>query len=137
MAALTAGRATPRRDPDCTSLPVAAGVVIYKGSIVVINAAGFACPGKTGVGVTVLGCAERRANATGLTDGAISVTVRSGICFKWANSTAADLITAAKVGQPCYVVDDQTVASNDGGGTRPVCGIIKGVEQDGVWVYVK
>lgn len=137
MAALTEGRATPRRDPDCTSLPVTGGVVIYEGAIVVTNANGFACPGKTGAGLTVQGCAERRANAVGLVDGAINVTVRSGICFKWANATAADQITPAKVGQNCFVLDDQTVAATDGGGTRPVCGVVKGVEVDGVWVYIK
>ncbi|KAK0329991.1 hypothetical protein LTR94_034588, partial [Friedmanniomyces endolithicus] len=54
--------------------------------------------------------------------------------FRWANSAAADAITRAEIGDPAYIVDDQTVAKTNGGATRSVAGTIRDVDAQGVWV---
>lgn len=61
------------------------------------------------------------------------VVVRPGI-YAWKNSSGADAVTQADVGSTCYVVDDETVAKTDGGGTRSAAGVVIAVDQDGVWV---
>jgi len=61
--------------------------------------------------------------------------VRPGV-FKFANSANGDLIAQANVCADCYIVDDNTVALTDGGGTRSRAGKIVGVDSDGVWVVV-
>lgn len=133
MTALTADRNTPNRDGEMFGLPVATNVKIYGGAIVMLNATGYATKGATATGQICAGRAEDLADNTGGADGAKTVTVRSGV-FKFANSAAADLITAAEIGDNCYIVDDQTVAKTDGTATRSVAGKIVGVDSDGVWV---
>jgi hypothetical protein len=58
----------------------------------------------------------------GLVD-ACQVEVEFGV-FGWANGAGVDAVTVANIGQLAYVVDDQTVGLTDGGGTRPVAGVI-------------
>lgn len=53
---------------------------------------------------------------------------------RFANSGAADAITAAEIGDVCYIVDDQTVAKTDGTGSRSPAGLIAAVDAQGVWV---
>lgn len=107
--------------------------MIYAGSLVCLGADGFAVPGTTALGLTPLGRAERRVDNSDGESGAVRVRYRRG-CFRWDNSPAADEITAAEIGNACYVVDDQTVAKSDGGGTRSHAGIIADVDAFGVWV---
>lgn len=101
-------------------VPVEAGVTIYGGALVVIDAAGNACPaGNVGAGYVagaVLGMADA-GNAGGgvssVSGGAVAgssfIQVRNG-CFLWDASTAGGAITKANFGQKVYAVDDHTVA---------------------------
>lgn len=123
MAALTADRNTQRRTGDNFSRPVAAGVNIFAGALVVLNAAGYAEPGTTSTAVIADGRAEDPANNVGGANAAINVPVHAGI-FLWDNSAGGDLIAQANVGATCYVVDDHTVALTTGGGTRSPAGKI-------------
>jgi predicted RecA/RadA family phage recombinase len=133
MPALTANRDTLARDGVTFSVPVAAAKKIYAGALVALDAAGNATPGAVATTLIGLGRAEALAdNSTGAA-GAISVEVRKGV-FRFANSAAGDLITRAEIGDNAYIVDDQTVAKTDGGGTRSVAGKIVDVEAAGVWV---
>ena len=43
-------------------------------------------------------------------------------------------ITAADIDASAYIVDDETVAKTDGGGTRSIAGTIKQVDAAGVWI---
>ncbi|MEZ4395073.1 MAG: hypothetical protein R3A48_28680 [Polyangiales bacterium] len=45
-------------------------------------------------------------------------------------------MTDLDIYRPCYVVDDNTVARHDALGTRPVMGIVEGVDDFGVLVSV-
>lgn len=131
MVALTAGRNTPARYDGIEHHPVKGGVTIYAGAQVVLDAAGWAMPGQPGVGLIAVGRAEHAATAA--TNGERNVRVRRG-CFQFANSASADAITRAEIGDPAYVVDDQTVAKTNGSGTRSQAGIIRDVDAQGVWV---
>lgn len=132
MVALTAGRNTPKRERnDVEGHPVLNGVTVFVGAQVCLNAAGFAIPAAIGVGLIPLG----RADATVVGDGVKPVTTRRGT-FRWNNSAASDAIGRPEIGDQAFMVDDQTVAKTDGGGTRSPAGIIRDVDAQGVWVLI-
>lgn len=130
MAALTADRNTPMKDGELVSVPVATGVTIFAGSLVVANSSGFAAPGSVATTHTYLGRAEEKVVNPGA-NGAVSVLVRRKKAFKWANK-AGDLVTQALLGKSCYIEDDQTVRLTATGAS--VAGRVIAVESDGVWV---
>ena len=103
--ALAADRETPAKGQGEKSYPVGTNVVIYKGSLVCINAAGYAAPAAQSASFRVVGVAAENGNNNPGANGAISVRVVSGRHFRFAASS----ITQAMVGQIMYVVDDQTV----------------------------
>lgn len=135
MAALSADRNTPIRTAEDFEFPVAASTLIHAGSLVCINSSSLATKGAVATTLKCVGIATERAdNSAGLAS-AIRVKVRRG-CFRFGNSTAADLIALADIGADCYIVDDQTVAKTNGGATRSVAGKIRDVDADGVWVQI-
>jgi hypothetical protein len=137
MTALAAGRAILSRDGKRFSDPVKEAAVIFRGALVVLDAAGDAMPGDTVAnGAAVArGVAMEAADNTDGADGAISVPVMRG-CFRFANSAAGDLITRAHIGDVCYVVDDQTVALTHNSNARIAAGTIRDVDAAGVWVEI-
>lgn len=132
MAALAADRSTPALLDDSLSLGVAAATTIYGGAIVARNAAGFATQGATATGLVGVGRAEERVVNAG-SAGDVAIRVRPGT-YRYGNSASGDAITIADIGAPCWIVDDQTVAKTDGGGTRSIAGYVAGVDAQGVWV---
>lgn len=133
MTALTQDRNTGRRDGKQVEPPVAAATRIWGGSIVCINAAGYAVPGATATTLKAVGVSEERADNSAGVAGAIRVRCRKGP-HRFANSAAADAIALTDVGSDCYIVDDQTVAKTNGTNTRSVAGKVFDVDADGVWV---
>ena len=133
MVALTADRNTPMKDGKIVAVSVAANAVCFAGGIAVANATGYAAPGSTALNLTYLGRFEESVDNTGGADGAVTVDVRRGKAFKFAND-ATNPVTQASMGKVCYIVDDQTVAINNGAGTRSAAGIVMGVDANGVWV---
>ena len=133
MTALTADRPTPERDGLDRALPVAAAVTIHAGSLVVLNAGGYAQPGVVAANLAAVGRAEERVDNAAGSNGAAQVRVQRGI-FRWANAAGGDAIDLTDVGSPCYVVDDQTVAASNGGGARSAAGTVFDVDAQGVWV---
>ena len=133
MTALTSERNTPMRAGDTRVEPVAATVKVFKGSLVMRNAAGFLTKGATALNGIGLGRAEQTVDNTTGAAGAATMEYRRGI-FPFANSGGGDLIAQGDVGKLCWIVDDQTVAKTDGGGTRSRAGIIDGIEAGQVWV---
>ncbi|CCG07349.1 hypothetical protein [Pararhodospirillum photometricum] len=129
MAALTSDRDTPARDGRLFVHPVKAGVAIYAGALVMLDATGAAVPASA---ATTLKPAGRAAYAMtgGSADGDASVTVERG-CFRWGN--AGD-ITRTHTGSAAYAVDDQTVSATATG--RSACGVIRDIDALGVWVEV-
>ncbi|MBA4382757.1 MAG: hypothetical protein C0406_09350 [Sideroxydans sp.] len=133
MTALAADRNTNMKDGKLIAVPVAATKKIFAGSLVAANATGYGTPGAVAATLTYLGRAEETIDNTAGADGAVSVLVRRGEAFKFANH-GADAVTQASLGKVCYIVDDQTVALTNGAGARSAAGIVIGVEADGVWV---
>ncbi len=133
MAALIKGRLTPRRDGDYREASLAATAVVFAGAMVMRNASGFLSQGQTAADLVGVGVAEADANNADGADGDAFVRYRLG-SFRLENSTAADEITIADIGQVAFAVDDQTVAKTDGGATRSPAGIIDDVDAGGVWV---
>jgi len=132
MAALTEDRNTPARDGSVLSAPVAGAKKIYAGALVARDAGGFATPGATATGLLGMGRAESPADNTSGADGDMAVAIRKGV-FRFANDPT-DTVTRTHMGQACYMVDDQSVACNDGTGTRSVAGVVFDVDAEGVWV---
>ncbi|WP_454843783.1 hypothetical protein [Pseudomonas gorinensis] len=128
---LTQDRNTPMKATEVLVVPVAANVRIFAGSLVVASATGFAAPGSTALGLSYLGRAEELVDNRGGAAGAAQVEIRYGKAFLWANDGT---ITQAHLFKPAYIVDDETVAAADAGGTRSAAGRIVGIDADGVWV---
>jgi len=157
MSALDKGRTTARMDnqvePNLIGVPMAAATTIYIGSLVCLNAAGYAVPASADNTLVAIGIADKvqpSAFVGGIPGtsvvnsgaaGALTVNVLRGV-FKLENG---DTIAQVNVGQKCYAMDDQTVAKADSAGTRPVAGYIVQVDSAtdaasnsgaGVWVAV-
>lgn len=133
--ALTKDRNTTERAGSHLALPVAANAKIFAGSIVVINATGYAAPGATALNLRAAGRAEENVDNTGGANGATTVPVSRGV-FKYKNS-AADPIVQGDLLADCFIEDDETVAKTNGAGTRSRAGKIIDLDSDGVWVEIR
>ncbi len=123
--------------PVSQNYPVKAGVKIYAGALVVLNA-GYAAPATTATGHIAVGIAfipptPGVVDNTAGADGALTVEIEQGV-HDFTNSSAGDLIAQTDVGADCWIVDDQTVAKTNGGSTRSRAGKVIRLEGGRVWV---
>jgi hypothetical protein len=133
MTALATDRNTPRSQGDYREGAVAAAQLIFAGAIVCRNATGFLVKGATATGLVGVGRAEARVDNSAGSAGDAHLRYQPGT-FRFANSTAGDLITIADIGKACFVVDDQTVAKTSASSTRSKAGVVDDVDDQGVWV---
>lgn len=103
MAILAADRETAVKQGLLKSYPAAVDI-IYKGGLVAINAAGYACPAADTLGLRVVGIADEKVDNSAGSAGDKDVRVRQGCLAK----LVATSITQAMLGQIMYVADDQT-----------------------------
>ena len=103
MAILAADRETAVKQGLLKSYPAAVDI-IYKGGLVAINAAGYACPAADTLGYRVVGIADEKVDNSAGSAGDKDVRVRQGCLAK----LVATSITQAMLGQIMYVADDQT-----------------------------
>ncbi|PZQ45167.1 MAG: hypothetical protein DI551_08240 [Micavibrio aeruginosavorus] len=130
---LTSDRDTKESDGRRVPAGLAAATKIFGGSLVALNAAGYAVPGSASTTLKSAGRADSAVdNSTGAA-GDKQVVIEKGT-FLFNNSTSTDLITIADRGNDCYIVDDQTVAKTNGTNTRSIAGKIHDVTSQGVWV---
>ncbi len=128
MTAQTADRNVAQRAGDDDVYPVAAGVTIYEGALVVM-AAGFAEPGKVGLNLAAVGVAMLQANnALGIA-GAITVKTRRGT-FDFAIDPT-DPVTLANVQAQVFITDDNTICATSGTGTKSVAGVLLDISSSG------
>lgn len=132
MVALTAERDTKQRPGTVFNRGVAASVTIYKGAMVALNASGWLVPFTAATGLRADGVAQATVTGTAVA-GEVTCEVERGV-YRFTNSTAADAITRADIGNDCFGVDDDQVARTNGGNTRSVAGRIEDVDAGGVWV---
>lgn len=135
MAALTDVRDTFElmQDAKFLSLPVKGKTSIYRGSLVALDADGYAVPGKKATGLTAAGRAEESVENTG-EDGEQSIRVARGVFIFDNTATAANKITQAHLLKPCYIEDDQTVTALATGASA--AGIVIRVNENGVAVEI-
>ena len=130
---LTKDRDTREKGKTIYTWPLAAGVQIYAGALVALNAAGYAVPGSVATTLKGFGRAEETVDNTGGAAGTVSINVKKGV-FHFANSASTDEITIADTKADCFIVDDQTVAKTNGTNTRSIAGRVDSVDAGGVWV---
>jgi hypothetical protein len=138
MAVINQDRNTNYREHQFVNVPVQAGQIIYKGTIVAVDSAGNAGMYNIGPGASrVVGVAyEQVDNRLGVA-GNVRVQLRRG-CHKMANNGSITTAVWAQNRAPfCVATDNQTVAfggSAMGSTSTNYCGQIVEVEPDGVWV---
>jgi len=110
MSALTRDRATSYREGIEVEFPVAAATKIYAGSMVCVNAAGFAVPAADTSGYRFAGVALEQVDNTAGADGVKMIRLRRTGVFEF----DAAALSQAKVGNAMYSVDDQTFADTTG-----------------------
>ena len=133
MAALTMPRDTSEiaQGAKYLSLPVKGSTTIYQGSLVAMDASGYAIPGKKAAGLTAAGRAEETVTNPGK-DGEATIRVARGV-FVFANTgTAANKVTKKHLLGLCYMEDDQTVTASASGAS--VAGLVVRVDDSGVAV---
>lgn len=130
MAALTADRNTRcKMVQRKVKLPVAAATKIYAGSMVSVNAAGYAVPSSDTAGHVFFGRAAEQVDNSAGANGDKEIEVERGV-FKWNNSG----LTQAEVGDTVHVSDDNTVTTAGTAVNDVAVGRLEEVESDGVWV---
>jgi len=134
VSALAKNRNTVSRLGDSLSLPMAVALV-YAGGLVCRNSAGFAVPGSEALNLVAEGRAEEQVDNSDGDAGDLVVRVTPGI-FRFENSGGGDVIAKTDVNSWAWIVDDQTVAKTNGGGSRSRAGRIVDVDAQGVWVEV-
>jgi hypothetical protein len=132
---LVADRDTPYRTGEDQSDPVKGATKIFAGSLVCLDANGWAVPGATATTLKARGRAEEQADNSGGADGAEAVRTRKGV-FRFKNS-GADPIDRSHIEGTAYIVDDETVAATNGTNTRSAAGKIVDLDAAGVWVEIR
>lgn len=138
MTAATNDILTPQMGPIDQVLPnlfnaqVAAATSIYAGTMVMINSSGYGVPAAaatSGAPGKVVGCCQTQVlNTTAAgygSAGALQVQYSVG-AFLY-NLNADSTLTIANYGVALYASDDNTVSTNDAGGTRPLAGYFIGI----------
>ena len=125
MTAQTASRDTVQLASEGNfTLELAASTKIYAGSLVAINASGYAVPASASTALRCVGRAEKTIDNTSGAAGALTIEVKPGRFYFTCSGASR-----ASRGLMAYVVFDNEVALNDGSGLRPAAGRI--VDYDG------
>jgi hypothetical protein len=132
MSAATTDRSLVRKIVRTLSVAVAAATKIPLGVLVARNAAGNAVNAADAAGLRVLGYSLGMADNSAGSAGDIGVEIEVGTAILLDND-GTNPVTAAHVGERCYVVDNQTVASAPGT-HGVVAGIVESVTSAGVYV---
>lgn len=134
MAAATSDQNTERRSGKVVSVPLAAGVKIFGGTLVARNASGYGRPAADAAGLKVVGVAQRTVDNTGGANGAVSVDVEKAVA-RLANSGTAPLGITHCEGD-CYVADDSTVAATGGTNSIKAGRVLEVDPADATFVWV-
>ena len=115
------------------SLPVKGATTIYQGSLVALDANGYAIPAKKAANITAAGRAEETVQNTG-SDGELVIRVSRGVFVFDNTATAANKLKASHVLTPCYIEDDHTVTALATGSS--VAGLVVRGDDTGVAVEI-
>ncbi len=133
MSALTRDRATPYREGIEVDYPVATNTKIYAGSLVCVNAAGYAVPAADTSGYQFAGVAMEQVDNSGGNDGGLSVNLRRAGVFEFDGVS----ITQAMVGTDMYATDDHTFDDTAGATNHVKVGrLVKYVSATKGWIDI-
>lgn len=140
MTALSAPRVLRRSGSQAVSMrlksaPVAASTIIYGGSIVAVNQAGYAVPASADPTLFVVGVAVATADNSAGAAADVLVDIERGV-FSMNNSSSTSALTDNDIGRVCYAADDNTVARITAIGTLPPVGKCMGLDGSDVLVEV-
>lgn len=127
MGALIANKKLRSRSADRVHVTAAPATGIFKGALVVLQA-GLAKPGFAATGLVAVGVADTFVAAGDSQRGFHAL--KGTFAFEQAGTP----VTQAHIGQPAYIVDDQTVSLDTASNTRSPAGTIFDVTDDGVWI---
>jgi hypothetical protein len=117
------------------AFPVVASDIIYGGSLVCVNAAGYALPGSDTAGLIFEGVAIQRVDNSEGAAGAKRAALRRRGLIKAAMATA---ITQANVGDNVFVVDDESVDIAANVDNDIFCGVIAGyIDSTHAWIDIE
>jgi hypothetical protein len=134
MTALTSDRNTEYSLGDLLSIPVAASTRVFAGSLVCIDAEGYAVPAADSAGLIFAGVATARADNLDGSAGEVSIVVRRRGRYRFGYQGSLEQSAA---GARVYAVDDQTVDNADGVSNDVAVGVIDRVEgPDDCWVSI-
>lgn len=133
MAALTTDRNTESKLGEIMIYPVAATTDIFKGAMVCVSDTGFLVPASDTANLRIVGVADEHVDNDPGADGDLDCRVVSGRKFRF----TATSITQAMLGDPMFVVDDQTFddaagATND----VPIGRLVEFVSTTEGWVFI-
>lgn len=120
-------------------IPVKAATHIFEGSMVAqATGAGTAVPGSTAASGQCVGVATHEADNSSGAAGDKRVALETDRIFEFDNGGGADACSeATDLFLQLYMIDDHTVADNDGGATRQKAGLFMGMSENGkVRVYI-
>lgn len=111
---------------------VAASTTIYKGTMVVVNASGYAIPATAASGRRPVGIATEKVDNSSGANGDKIVEVETGV-----HRMANDDLVQADEGLPCYLQDDQTVGklATDSGAPAGILDEIDPDDSNFAYVY--
>jgi hypothetical protein len=133
MSALTRDRATPYREGIEVEYPVATNTKIYAGSLVCINAGGYAVPAADTSGYRFAGVAMEQVDNSAGGDGGQMVKLRRAGVFEF----DAGSITQAMVGADMFAIDDHTFDDTAGATNHIMVGtLVKYVSATKGWVDI-
>lgn len=132
MTALTENRYTKHRDGLITAHPLKASTKVYKGSLVCVDATGYAVPGADSAGLTFVGIAIENADNSSGSDGSTNVRVQTMGVFSFAKGGSE---SQADVGATLNIKDDQTVTTA-ATVNNIVCGTLEGLDGSDLWARI-
>lgn len=134
MAALIADRVVDRRGQEpmrnSFAYPVAAGVKVFRGAMLAINAAGALIIPPATAGVAIIGIADRAL------DNSASASVSATLVtpMKGTYALVVPAATAANIGASVYASDDGTLTLT--AGTLTLAGTLAGIEAGRTFVNI-
>lgn len=131
---LTKDRNTAHKDLGrVQSYQVASAVVIFKGALCALNAAGFLVPAINSAAHVVVGVAVGSQDNTLGANGDVSVNIRKGV-FSF-DGEGGDLPTQALVGHGVYAASDREVEAT-AGGNAVFAGTLEEIDGAEFWVRI-
>ncbi len=131
---MSVAKSISSRKGDQFSHPVKAATKIAAGHLVVLDVTGFALEAHVAPNLIVCGMAEASVDNEEGANGAKRVNCARGTeLFRFENDTA-DPVVRSHINGLCYILDSETVSSSHDTNARSQAGIVRDLDDTGVWV---